>query len=85
MSPLFPKSSTNIIAITLMVTPISTGGIMEFGERLPTYPPKQCVLSNAILIQWNDVPITSGAMTDVNLGITITEAKNSMALLMQPL
>ena len=85
MSPLFPKSSTNIIAITLMVTPISTGGIMEFGERLPTYPPKQCVLSNVILIQWNDVPITSGAMTDVNLGITITEAKNSMALLMQPL
>ena len=58
---------------------------MEFGERLPTYPPKQCVLSNAILIQWKDVPITSGAMADANLGITIIEAKNSMALLMQPL
>ena len=85
MSPLFPKSLMNIIAITFMITPISIGGIMEFGERLPTYPPKQCVLSNAILIQWKDVPIISGAMADVNLGITITGAKNSMALLMQPL
>ena len=85
MSPLFPKSLMNIIAITFMITPISIGGIMESGERLPTYPPKQCVLSNAILIQWKDVPITSGAMADANLGIIITEAKNSMALLMQPL
>ena len=81
MSPLFPKSLMNIIAITFMITPISIGGIMESGERLPTYPPKQCVLSNAILIQWKDVPIISGAMTDANLDITITEAKNSMVLL----
>ena len=64
-----------------MITPINTGGIMEFGERLPTYLAKQCVLSNAILIRWRDVPITSGEMADANLDTTITEAKNSMALL----
>ena len=85
MSPLFLKSLKSIIVNMLMTTPFITGGIMEFGEHILTYPQKQCVLSNAILIQWRDVHITSGVMVDANLDITITEEKGFMELSRQAL
>ena len=76
------RTCTQLIrAVLIMLSLILGPGAMASGVTIQMYPLKQCVLSNAMLIQLITALITFGEMVTANWVITTIEATTFMEVM----